>query len=357
VDTLPSSPLQDAAPEPGVAWYRFAFLLTGDESAASAILEKIIEDAPDELAQLRGHERQNRWLLRQIRTQAHQWRSGHSPVDAGSLPGRVSALPEPARSVFALFHCADASLEELSECLALPQAAFAKALAKARQELGGTDLPEDALLSLHRPWRDAGEETADCPWHAEIEAIAMPSELALLFQAEPSAPGLRAFLFKPASFAIALAMIVVIGTLIYLVQTNAENFAGREALEALIQTGAKRTNPTAIPPTEAGKLDDWFVLNGFEGYAVPPPLDKAQAVGSRVWTHEGVAVAEVALADGARLLVFRAADFKERVEPGDWRVFQRKPYAVAVWSDRDTVCALFFKGKKKEIAQFLHPKP
>ncbi|MEI8233104.1 MAG: hypothetical protein WCH57_00285 [Verrucomicrobiota bacterium] len=379
----PSTP----APEPDGGWYRLALLLTGEAAAAATILEKILAIAPDELAQLRSRERRKMWLLRQIRTQALQWRQSNDPANISSFPRRVSALPEPARSAFALFHCADSSLDDLAELLVLSRAGFAKALAAARQALApeGSVFPENALLRVHRPWggdrakvakavraAEASPEpaatapleaqaAADRQWHAAIEAVAIPPELALLYQAVPPRPGLRMVLFQPAVLAIALALVVVVGVLVYMAKTRMGNFSGREAIETLVAAETELTEPEfeAVSPTEAGKLDDWFVLKGFEGYALPPPVDKAQAIGCRVWKQGNLPVAEVALRktagiDRARLLVFRTADLQVGIEPGGWRTFQQEEWALAVWSNRETVCVVIIEGDSDDMARFFH---
>ncbi|MDD5351183.1 MAG: hypothetical protein PHQ12_13310 [Chthoniobacteraceae bacterium] len=376
-----------SAPEPDGEWYRLALLLTGDAAAAAAVLEKIFAVAPDELAQLRGRERRRIWLLRQIRVQALQWRQEHEPADSASLPGRVSALPEPARSVFAVFHCAEGGLDDLAELLGLSRAAFAKALAKARAALApeGVVFPENVLLRVHRPWGGdrakvakavraveaspepaataplAAQAAADAQWHAEIEAIAIPEALVALYRAVPPRRGLWGQLFQPAVLAIALALVVVVGALVYLARTRGGDFPGREAIEAMVEAESEASEPPmeAVTPAAAGKLDDWFVLKGFEGYAVPPPMDKVTAIGCRVWKHGNLPVADVALrkvagVEGARLLVFRVADLPTgTLEPGGWRVFQQDEWAVAVWSDRETVCAVVIQGDSDDMRRLL----
>lgn len=378
----PSDPVQEPessrrAPEPDGGWYRLALLLTGDAAAAAAIFENIFAIAPDELAQLRGRDRRKRWLLGQIRARALQWRETNVPAASASLPGRVSALPEPSRSVFAFFHCVEGSLDDLAEMLALSRAAFSKALAKARAALApeGAVFPENALLRVHRPWAEdrrrvakavraveaspepeataplAAQIAADRAWHAEIGAIAIPPELVARYRAVPPRPRLLAQLFQPAVLAIALALVVVVGVGVYLVRTRGEDFQGREAIETMLSAEADAAGPSyeAVTAADAGKLDDWFVLKGFDGYSVPPPFDKAKAMGVRVWNHGNVPVAEVALRkiagiEGVRLLVFRASGIPKGVAPGAWRVFPQDEWAVAVWSDGETVCVAVLKG-------------
>ena len=375
-----------STPEPDGVWYRLALLLTGEAAGAAAVLEQVFAIAPDELAQLRSRERRKIWLLRRIRTQALEWRQNHSVADTLSLPARVAALPEPSRSVFAFFQCTDGSLDDLAELLELSRAGFAKALAKARQMLApdGTLFPDNALLRVHRPWGGdrpkvakavraaeasteqaataplAAQVAADRQWRAEIEAVATPPEMALLYQAVPPRPCVRALVFQPAVLAIVLALVVVVGVLVYMARTRMGDFPGRETIETLVNAEADLTEPDyeAVTPLEAGKLDDWFVLKGFEGFTVPPPVDKARAIGCRIWRRDNLSVAEVALGkaagiEGARLLVFHVADLKQAIEPGDWRIFQQDEWAVAVWSDRETVCVVLFEGDSDKMLRFL----
>jgi len=369
-----SLPIQRSHPasEPDAGWYRLALLWTGTVAAAEEILREIFAVAPDELAQLRSKERRQTWMIRQIRARALKWRQANPPVSADSsfFPSRVAALPEP--SVFALFQCLDCSVEEMAEMLGLGRAAFAQSLARARQELApGVTFPENALLRVHRPWGGdrskvakavraaqtnaelAAQIDADLQWHEEIEQFQIPEELASLNLAVPPKMDLRALVFQPAVLAIALALVVVVGVLVYMAQTRMGDFPGKDDVVALVEAEASANGPEfeEIPP---GKLDDWFVLKGFEGYAVPRKLQKAKVVGCRVFKHDGVLMAEVAFEkQNARMLVFQAADMKNGIEKGKRHIFQQEEWAVAAWSEQENSYVVIFQGDSDDMPGFL----
>ena len=372
-------PVQRSQPasEPDAGWYRLALLWTGDPAAAAAILKEIFAVAPDELAQLRSQERRNMWIVRQIRSRALKWQRANPAVAADSafFPSRVAALAEPSRTVFAVFHCLEGSVEELAEMLGLGGAAFAQSLAQARSGLvHGAAFPENALLRVHRPWGGdsakvakaaraeaanaelASQIAADLQWHKEIERLEMPEELARLTPAVHPKMSLRALVLQPAVLAIALAVLVVAGVLIYLTQTRMGDFPGKDTVVALVEQEAAAKGPgfEEMAPTEAGKLDDWFVLKGFEGYAVPRKLQKAKVIGGRVFEHEGILMAEVAFEkQNARMLVFRAADLKNGIEKGKRRIFQQEEWAVAAWTEDENSYVVMFPGDSDAMPGFL----
>jgi len=160
---------------------------------------------------------------------------------------------------------------------------------------------------------------------------------------------LRVQLRQPAAIALALALVVVVGALIYIGKMHAEDFDGKETIESIIHAESVATEP--ISPVEAGQLDDWFLLKGFEGYSVPPPVDKLRAIGGRVWNHGRIPVAEVTLEQGARLLVMRTTSIRR----GNWSAYQQGKWIVAVWSDRETACILLWERSNAQNMPCLLP--
>ena len=371
-------PRSQPAAEPDARWYRLALLLTGDAAAAEEILRAIFAEASHELPQLRSRERRMGWIIGQLRARALKWHQAHQaePVDATSLPGRVAALPEPGRSLFALFHCFDARLEEMAEMLGLSRAAFAQMLARARQELApGAAFPENALLRAHRPWggdrpkvaravraaqddpKLAAQIAADLQWHEEIAQLEVPEELALLHLSEPLEIGFLGSAFQPAVLAIALALAVVVGVLVHWAKTRMDDFPGKEAIATLVEEEAEGSRPEFedLPPSEAGKLGDWFLLKGFEGYAAPRALQKAKVIRCRVFKREGVPMAEVVFERlNARMLVFRAAELKNGIEKTGMHIFQQEEWAVAAWNEQENSYVVMFDGDENDMPGFLH---
>jgi len=365
--------------EPLAQGYRVALLLTGDVAASCEILRAVFALAAQEMAQFRSKERRNAWLIRQIRSRALKWRQQNGPkaeaADPLFFPSRVAALPEPARSVFALFHSVEGGVDDLAELLRLRSPAFVSALVVARQTLApDAAFPKNARLRVHRPWGEdrkavakavrsaqadpelAAQINADQQWHEEIEQMAVPEELALLTVAEPPRPGFFVLIRQPAVLAIALALLVVVGVLVYIARTRMDDFPGKDTVEAFVEDAGSLNGSEfeAISPTAAGKLDDWFVMKGFEGFNVPPQLEEAKAVGCRITQHEGVSLAHVALDKrNAMLLVFRIADLKIEAEGDNWRIFQADDWAVAVRTDKANGYIVMFQGDCADMPGFL----
>ena len=185
-----------------------------------------------------------------------------------------------------------------------------------------------------------------------MERIEVPEELALLPILEPRKMGLRALIFQPAVLAILLALVVVVGVLVYL----ANNFPGKEAVVALVEEIGSQNGSEfeLISPTEAGKLGDWFVLKGFEGFIVPRKLQKAKVIGCGILKRDGVLMAEVAFEkESARMLVFRTAEMKNGMEKGGRHIFQFEEWAVAAWNEGENSYVVMFQGDSDEMRGFL----
>ncbi|MEI6350266.1 MAG: hypothetical protein WCP06_04075 [Verrucomicrobiota bacterium] len=410
----PDQPRRQSPEEPGkqpyLEWYRLALLLTGVPSVAESIVEEAAAAASGQLAQLRNQNARQTWLVRLVRERALRWQNaqadaaapfrnqrvdeGVAPVsrtgESGGLsqsdPGvppvqtaliweKVAALPEPDRSAFALFHCLESDPDALAEMLGLRESAFADALGRARQALApGQLFPESSKLNVYRPWggnparlqklangaksdlKFAGQIAFDSRCHDEIERIAFPETLSLPEMAVPRAPGFRALISQPAVLAIGLAMLVVLGVTIFYFMRKLDEFPGKDIVAELIDATDKMNDMELEPikPIEAGKLEDWFVLKGFENFAVPPELAKAKAIACRVYKHDGVPVAQVALdRHNALLMVFDASDMKVTLNTPAWHVFQQEDWAVAVRGDADNCYIVAFVGDSDDMAGFL----
>ena len=197
----------------------------------------------------------------------------------------------------------------------------------------------------------------DKQWHEEIERLVVPEELETLRWADAPKTGLRGLILQPAVLAIAFALIVVVGVLIYMAKTRMGDFPGKDDLIAFVEDAGsvKGAEFESITPTDAGKLDDWFVMKGFEGFSIPTELRAAKAVGCRLGKHDEVLVAQVALDKrNALLLVCRNADLKLGGGESRWYpAFQQDEWAVAVYRGKESVCVLMFKGDSDEMPKFL----
>lgn len=371
---LPNPPPPPPASAADLFGYRLALLLTGDAAAAGEILHAVRASAPGEMVHYRHRERRVAWLVGKIRTLALKRRAPESSAPPGFAPAGIAALPEPARSAYALFLTLDEeNVEEQADLMRMPLAAYAGALVQARQTLApGTAFPQAPWLALHRPWgKDlkrieravhaaagtpelTAQAEADCRWHEAVAQIPVPEGIGSL--ADLPKPGLRALVCHPAVLAIVLALAVVIGTLAHVAMNRAGDFDGKEMIEELVEQAGSGDGSEfeTISPTPAGELDDWFVMKGFEGFTVPPELQNAKAVGCRIMKYEGAAIAQVALDQrNAMLFIFRVADLKVGASGDRWRIFQKDDWAVAVRTDERNGAMVMFQGDDSEMPGFL----
>lgn len=417
-ETSPNSPSKEALPERVLPWYRLALLLTGSSSAAIDVVSQTWVAVEGRLAELRSTEGQTALLARKIRETSLAWleKNQAAPkVDAAEATGSVedtqsgaecsapgadgaasavpvwriiAALPEPARSAYAFFLSVDAHLSEMGEWLKLKDEAFSSALGRARRlalphvaESYGLvgDLPGDSQIRFHRPWgRDAYgisrlvkasakepkqhaavtlQAEMDTRFRAEIEAVTLPPGFTLASLEEAAKPGLRSILRQPAVLSIGLALLVVIGVVIYMALREIDDFPGKEAvMELMDETDAMNgTELESIGPIEAGKLEDWFMLKGFDGFSVPPELAKAKIVGARVFKWKGRPVAQLAIdRHNALLVVLPLADLKLTLDSPAWKIFQQNDWAVAARGDGTSCYVISFIGEAEEMTEFLH---
>ena len=406
---LPEEPRK----QPYLEWYRLALLLTGVPSVAQSILQEAAGAAAGQLGQLRNQNARKTWLVRLIRERSLRWQNAQSNTAApfrnqqvdeslsplsrttgsGGLPQsdtvppvqtppiweKVAALPEPDRSAFVLFHCMESDPDALAEMLGLRASAFADALGRARRTLASAQsFPENTKLKVYRPWggnslriekaaktaeadpiatpQFAAQSALDSQCHEQIEQIAFPEGLALPEMAIPHPPGFRALVRQPAVLAIGLAMLVVLGVAVFAFMRKLDEFPGKDVVAELID-GTDEMNGMeleSITPAEAGKLEDWFMLKGFEGFSVPPELAHFKAIGCRVYKFDGVPVAQVALdRHNALLMVFDASDMKVTLKTPAWHVFQQENWAVAVRGDAENCYVVTFLGDSDEMPGFL----
>lgn len=359
--------------------------------AAKELLRDSFAAAAEQVSQFRDKNRRRAWLVRNIRERASKTpplepnSAGEqaapppsSPQENGLL-GKVSTLPEPDRSAFALFHCLDIDPEEIGELIGLRGAKFGEALHAARHALvPDRSFPASALLSIHRSWgADAhavakavrvaekkpaiqGELAAQVEFdrlcHTEIENVPMPGGLTLPEFGDALPPGWRMALRQPAVLAIGIALLVMLGVGVYMMIRRLDDFPGKDSVSELVADANEMNGSELeqVTPIEVGKLGDWFMLKGYEDYAVPAELARAKAVGCRVYKHDGHSVAQVALdQQNAILFVFRASDMKVTLNTLTWRIFQQDDWAVATRGDGQNCYIVAFLGDSDDMKGFL----
>lgn len=354
---------------------------------AGPLFHEVITAALEQTAHFKNKESRRIWLVRRIRekTAAFGRREGaaateptqerpEGPTQEEAL-ARVKRLPEPARSVFALFHVIGGEIADLANLVGLKSPAFSEKLAEARRLLEPSgQFPADPWVQLHRPWgKDAartakaaraadpeqlrGQTAFDCRWHEQIERIQLPSNLYLPEFATPSRPGVGVLIRQPAVLAIVCALLVVVGVVVLVTMQQMDDFPGRDQVSELVEdsVGGNGVELEAFEtPMQTGDLGDWFLLKGFDDFHVPSELETAVAIGARVYEFKRQPIAQIALKNREALLfVFRSDSTRESLNPLSWYPFQHDDWAVAVRNIGNVYYAIAYLGDSDEMADFL----
>ena len=165
----------------------------------------------------------------------------------------------------------------------------------------------------------------------------------------------------PAFLAGAVAVLVVIGVLIYVWHDMQENFPGRDSVEKMVDTIDHLGAKTLDAKTEqAGDLQDWFFSKGYEDFRMLPEFTAMSTTGARIFKQDGYAIAEIKLQNHDALLnIFHLGDFSVQLDPPDrWRLFEQGDWVVATRAGTgdgsSTGFTLMFKGKKSDMQDFLN---
>jgi len=165
---------------------------------------------------------------------------------------------------------------------------------------------------------------------------------------------------QPPFLAGLIAILVVIGVLIYFGLDYMENFPGKDSAERMIDMTEEMTGIELEPKVaEAGDLEDWFFSKGYENFRMLPELAHMKTAGARVFRQEGCPVAQIAIENHSLLLyIFHSDDFGVQIDPPErWRYFQQGRWAVAIRSQADTVFMVAFRGKTAEMKEFIAGLP
>lgn len=161
---------------------------------------------------------------------------------------------------------------------------------------------------------------------------------------------------QPPFLAGAIAILVVLGVLIYFALDWLNGFPGREAARQMIDMTEEMTGIEREPKvTEAGNLEDWFFSNRYENFRMLPEFAHMRTVGCRVFWQGGYPVAQIAIEKHNLLLyVFHAEDFGVALEPPEeWRFFQQREWTAAIREDAGTCFMAVFRGEKADMKAFL----
>jgi hypothetical protein len=162
--------------------------------------------------------------------------------------------------------------------------------------------------------------------------------------------------FNPAVLTAVLGVLLIIGFVAWTIMERMEKFAGREAAERMLSTTSKMSGVELDPvTTNAGTMEDWFYMRGFEGYSVPRELSALPAVGSRVFRIDGHPIAQIGVdRHDSIIYVFRASDFGLELDSdAPWRLMEHEGWVAALRRHGDICSMLAFRGKKAEMHEFL----
>jgi len=150
---------------------------------------------------------------------------------------------------------------------------------------------------------------------AELEGVARRLE----------GPRPRGFTFRdPVMLTVGFAFLVIVGLVVWILLGRMSSFSGMQEAADMVQESANgRVENFQEIDTTAGSLADWFVMQSFDGFVVPPGLENAPVVGVRVTKHDDVPVAVAALTQPKALsFVFEAGPFGISIPNGEWSILR-----------------------------------
>ncbi len=164
---------------------------------------------------------------------------------------------------------------------------------------------------------------------------------------------------EPAVYALGFAFFLLVGLGLWMFLSRSDGFPGEIEVRRLLETGsaagAEEYEPVELP---LGTMGDWLALNGVEGFWMPPELAGDKTVAARIFTHQNVRVAAVALPERQMMVyIFDGAALGVEVRPaGVWRLFSQGKNAGAI-AQRGRVCVMAaIRGTPAELRQSLRSK-
>lgn len=362
-------------------------LVSGDSQAARSAILGVLPALAEKIEQMRDEKNCKVWLMSRLRERLLKNPPHPKNEDLVEPAARFSQIPEPGRSALALL-CLDLfSATDIAQILQIPLEQLPAALDTARSFLNGPASPSPGkippLWKCHRAGNSAPQDArvqkavrlaADCAdtkaaldaqtafddaLVAQIRSIEPGDEflheLAAAFRA-PSGGFQLSALRQPPFIAGAVAVLVVIGVLVYLGMNMAENFPGKDVAVRMLDMTEEMTGIELEPKVaEAGSLEDWFFGNGYEGFHLLPEFAHMKTVGCRVFRHDGYPVGQIAIENHNLLLyIFNASDLDVTIDPPDrWRFFQQGEWTAAIRADAGTCYMVTFRGNRADMEKYI----
>ncbi len=175
----------------------------------------------------------------------------------------------------------------------------------------------------------------------------------------------KRFTFRdPAMMAVAAAFLVLVALMGWIYLANEGGFAGMNEVKQMVQVG-NSAGVTEYDEMDASAetLDDWFTMQGFDGFRVPEEFADNRVVGARLFTYEGERVAAAAVPIDERrafFYSFEAHPFGVSIQPeGKWSftTFGAKDGNVLAARQVGSKCfVVTFEGTKPEMEGILRAK-
>ncbi len=171
----------------------------------------------------------------------------------------------------------------------------------------------------------------------------------------PAVP-LRRHVAHPAILCAIAGILLILGFFVYTEIESRADFPGKDgASRMLTQIAGMTGTELEMAKGEAGGMNDWFYMRGFEGYTLPPELAALPVLGARTFKSAGHNVGQVVVETHEAVInVFRASDFGMRLgEEKSWRIFEQEGWVAAV-RQREDVCTLVaFRGARPAMEKFI----
>jgi hypothetical protein len=191
-----------------------------------------------------------------------------------------------------------------------------------------------------------------------LGSVEPPPEVLESFATEVASTPTRRFNPRdPAMIAVIIGFVLLVGVLTW-------DFLGRPAVfpadaqeiaEAVVAMEEENFEQVGEP---VGKLEDWFVLKGFDGFGVPEEFSKHLASAAAIYRFDNQPVAVVSVPRlKSQFIVFSAAPYRINIPRGEWRTISLdgNNYAAAI-RELDGMCFMIIrKGSLAGLDDLVSP--
>lgn len=188
---------------------------------------------------------------------------------------------------------------------------------------------------------------------ATSESLRDLGQIAATARAKP-----RFNLLDPATLSVTIGILLLAGILVWQVMGRAGVFP-EEALTIAAAGRKLGSEQFEVVDEQAGLLEDWFLMKGFEKYRVPPVFSSKHAAGVRIFKVDGQPVAVLAIPENFMFfMVFDPDPLGIEVKPaGSWRFAEFDVKYAAALCEIDGVCFMVvIQGTQKELKDLVGQK-